>query len=155
MGIFYVFNIVQMVPKCTYKFSESLFSQQLRTATSLIIYLSPGSNKVYLLRRKLDLKVFTSHCNIHLVHTNIFRKTNISYPLIGTCTYAYQGVRNISFSETFAYVINKWSLCFASKILERPCSRLHDIFSVIRIAWKISHLVFIRPEFEGITGLHF
>ena len=46
MGIFYVFNIVQMVPKCTYKFSESLFSQQLRTATFLIIYLSPGSNKV-------------------------------------------------------------------------------------------------------------
>ena len=155
MGIFYVFNIVQMVPKCTYKFSESLFSQQLRTATSLIIYLSPGSNKVYLLRRKLDLKVFTSLCNIHLAHTNIFRKTNISYPLIGTCTYAYQGVRNISFSETFAYVINKWSLCFASKILERPCSRLHNIFSVIRIAWKISHLVFIRPEFEGIRGLHF
>ena len=29
----------------------------------------------------------------------IFRKTNISYPLIRIRTYAYQGVRNASFSE--------------------------------------------------------
>ena len=35
----------------------------------------------------------------------IFRKTNISNPLIRTCTSAYQGVRNVSFSENFAYVI--------------------------------------------------
>ena len=28
----------------------------------------------------------------------IFRKTNISYPLIRTCTCAYQGVRNVRFS---------------------------------------------------------
>ena len=30
----------------------------------------------------------------------IFRKTNISYPLIRTC--AYQGVRNVRFSENLA-----------------------------------------------------
>ena len=36
----------------------------------------------------------------------IFRKTDISKPLIRTRTCAYQGVRNISFSETFAYVLN-------------------------------------------------
>ena len=35
----------------------------------------------------------------------IFRKTNISHPLIRTC--AYKGVRNVSCSETFAYVLNK------------------------------------------------
>ena len=29
----------------------------------------------------------------------IFRKTNISYPLIRTRTCAYQGVRNVRFSE--------------------------------------------------------
>ena len=29
----------------------------------------------------------------------IFRETNISYPLIRTCTCAYQGLRNVSFSE--------------------------------------------------------
>ena len=36
----------------------------------------------------------------------IFRKANISNPLIRTRTRAYQGVRNVSFSENFAYVLN-------------------------------------------------
>ena len=36
----------------------------------------------------------------------IFRKTNISYPLTSTRTCAYQGVRNVSFSENFADVLN-------------------------------------------------
>ena len=36
----------------------------------------------------------------------IFQKTNISNPLIRIRTCAYQGVRNISFSENFAYVLN-------------------------------------------------
>ena len=31
----------------------------------------------------------------------IFRKTNISYPLMRTRTCAYQGVRNVHFSEIF------------------------------------------------------
>ena len=46
----------------------------------------------------------------HSLSTNvrkIFRKTNISYPLIRTCMCAYQGVRNVSFSENFADVHNK------------------------------------------------
>ena len=33
-------------------------------------------------------------------------KTNISYPLIRTRTCAYQGVKNVSFSENFANVLN-------------------------------------------------
>ena len=37
----------------------------------------------------------------------ILRKTNISNPLIRTRTFAYQGVRNVSFSENFAYVLNE------------------------------------------------
>ena len=40
----------------------------------------------------------------------IFRKTNISYPLIRTRTCEYQGVRNVSFSENFAYLLNGWTL---------------------------------------------
>ena len=36
----------------------------------------------------------------------IFRKTNISNPLIRTHTCAYQGIRNVSFSENFAYILN-------------------------------------------------
>ena len=39
-----------------------------------------------------------------------FRKTNISYPLIRSRTLVYQGVRNISFSENFAYVLNERTL---------------------------------------------
>ena len=36
----------------------------------------------------------------------MFRKTNISNPLIRIRTCAYEGVRNVSFSENFAYVLN-------------------------------------------------
>ena len=39
----------------------------------------------------------------------IFRKTSFSYPLMGACTRTYQGVRNVSFSGTFAYVLNEGS----------------------------------------------
>ena len=35
----------------------------------------------------------------------IFRDTNISNPLIRTRTCAYQGVKNVSLSENFAYVL--------------------------------------------------
>ena len=35
----------------------------------------------------------------------IFRKTNISYPLIRTPTYAYQGVRNARFVKNLASFI--------------------------------------------------
>ena len=40
----------------------------------------------------------------------IFQKTNIFYPLICTSTCAYQEVKNVSFSESFAYILNEWSL---------------------------------------------
>ena len=40
-----------------------------------------------------------------MVHVQNSRKTNI-YPLIRIHTCAYQGVRHIIFSETFAYVLN-------------------------------------------------
>ena len=36
------------------------------------------------------------------------QKTIISNPLIRTCTCAYQGVRIASFSQSFAYVLNRW-----------------------------------------------
>ena len=34
-------------------------------------------------------------------------RPNISYTLIRTRTSVYQGVRNVSFSENFAYVLNE------------------------------------------------
>ena len=36
------------------------------------------------------------------------QKTIISNPLIRTCTCAYQGVRIVSFSQNFAYLLNRW-----------------------------------------------
>ena len=50
---------------------------------------------------------------IHVLHTQIlFGKSNISYytHLIHTW-FAYQEVRNVSFSGNFAYVVNRWTLC--------------------------------------------
>ena len=41
---------------------------------------------------------------VHLTRTQTFSKSNISYPLI-----SYPVVRNISFSENFAYVLNEWT----------------------------------------------
>ena len=43
---------------------------------------------------------------------NISQKMYISNPLICTRTCAYQWVRNISFSENFAYGLNEWPLLF-------------------------------------------
>ena len=46
---------------------------------------------------------------IQLVRTvcKDFRQTNISNPLIGTRTCAYQGVRNVGFPEHLAYALNE------------------------------------------------
>ena len=41
---------------------------------------------------------------IHLLRTQNFRKTNISNPMIRKRTCAYQGGRNVSFSENLEYV---------------------------------------------------
>ena len=35
----------------------------------------------------------------------IFRKTNIFYPLVRPCMWAYQGVRNVRFSENLAWFV--------------------------------------------------
>ena len=43
---------------------------------------------------------------IDLVRTQNSQKTKIFYPLLDTRMSAYEGVRNVSFSESFAYVLN-------------------------------------------------
>ena len=42
-------------------------------------------------------------------HAKFSEKTNTSYPLICTRTCAYQGVRNVSFSENFGKVLSEWN----------------------------------------------
>ena len=46
--------------------------------------------------------------NHYLARTQLFRKTNISYPVIRTRTCAYQGLSNVSFSRNFTYVLKEW-----------------------------------------------
>ena len=61
----------------------------------------------------------------HLVRKqNLPRKKNISYPLICKRMYAYQGVRNFTFSENFAYVrmipmwkANNWPMQYCHRHL--------------------------------------
>ena len=56
----------------------------------------------------------------HSVRPQNFPKkvTFPTYPLISSRTYAYQGVRKVSFSENFAYILNEWSLS-SSIVLRR------------------------------------
>ena len=39
--------------------------------------------------------------------TKFSKETNISYPLIHKRMFAYQGVRNVSFSENFVNILNE------------------------------------------------
>ena len=62
-----------------------------------------------LLLKQRQLTFFLGVSFIYYV-CRMFRKTNISYPLIHTRMWAYQMVRTVSFSENFAYILNEWSL---------------------------------------------
>ena len=61
-----------------------------------------------------------------------FPKTNISYPLICTCTCAYQGVKNNSFSENFAYVLNESSQIRKKHALKNISESQYKIMRAIR-----------------------
>ena len=84
---------------------------------------------------------------VYYIH-KIFRKTNISYPLLRTWTCLYQGVKNVSFSENFANVINKLSLTWPStKAYREPCQR-----SMTDILWEnilqLSAVNYLRKTFH-------
>lgn len=40
------------------------------------------------------------------IYANFSKKTTISYPLARTCACAYQGLRNGSFPENFAFLLD-------------------------------------------------
>ena len=50
-------------------------------------------------------------------------KTNISFPLIRTLNVCISGVRNISFSQNFAYVLNEWYVLRINWRLNKQCSQ--------------------------------
>ena len=68
----------------------------------------------------------------------IFRKTNISYPLIRTRTCAYQGVRNVRFSENLACVVflkypfRDSPFCLITDELLNQCKRILHNFKILQ-----------------------
>ena len=87
---------------------------------------------------------------IHLVRTQNFPKANISNPLIWTRTCAYQGVRNVSFSDNIAYSQNKWmfSLWF---------SWLWTCFYLLKtipnFKWKLEKFQFLLKNGETFESI--
>ena len=70
-------------------------------------------------KRRISKRVFPEN-----KACQIFRKTNISYPLIRTCTRTYQGVRNFHFSENLVcFVLLKTIRFFA--LLPTTYHKLH------------------------------
>ena len=66
-------------------------------------------------------------------------------PLIRTRTYAYEGVRNINFSENFANALNEWSHVPCGGVF-RPCQA-----SVRELFAKIAAKSFIQDVWQGTT----
>ena len=64
---------------------------------SLVFNMELVGNKV---KGRISKRVFQEN-----KARQIFRKTNISNPLIRTRTCAYQGVRNVGFSENLAFFV--------------------------------------------------
>ena len=69
----------------------------------------------YLFEKEVFCLIFVCFCTFGMIHLVCSRNflTNISYPLVHTRTCAYKELRNVSFSENFAYVLNE---SFLSKI---------------------------------------
>ena len=85
---------------------------QFWTKKTPIHFDSKNNNVRFLLLNNFNshFQILISHLLgiIHLVSAQIFLETNTSYTLIRTRTCAYQGLRNISFSENFAHVLSEW-----------------------------------------------
>ena len=83
-------GVVNILKNCLYVIYEC--SQPISQVENWALFrsLTKGSSKLYV--RK------------------IFQKSDITSPLIPTHTCAYQGVKNVSFSEKFACVLPRWFL---------------------------------------------
>ena len=106
-----------------------------------------NSLKIAMFRRRKTLlgKVFTSLWG-HSFNTyaKFFEKLTFLTPpsLMHRQTCAYQGLRNVSFPESFAYVLNEWSLCNTSKIVAKTVMNLHDILTRY---WKVTNFFGSNP----------
>ena len=77
----------------------------------------------------------------------IFRKTNISYPLIRTRTCAYQGVRNVCFSKNLACLV-----FLKHPFWDLPFYVITDGLLPLRIAKIVKTQVFFRDVRRILPG---
>ena len=94
-------TVIKGVFKTLSKVWDGAFCENSEWLKETVDYLRQGSG--YDSGNSTDNE-FNPKGIIHLVRTQNFRKTSISYPLIPTRSCTYQG-----FSENFAYVPNEWS----------------------------------------------
>ena len=84
----------------------------------------------------------------------IFRKTNISNPLIRTRTCVYQGVKNVSFSENFAYV--RWlSLPYLFFLCQSTISLVFYVLSLVPIRETVNTKCQVQANLEKPGKIHF
>ena len=81
----------------------------------------------------------------------IFRKTSISYTVIRTRTCAYQEVRNVSFSENFAYVLKGW--CQTSAWKSQFISKYSFPWKHLSLERKFNNPVYRNNDLERRKGL--
>ena len=79
---------------------------------------------------------------IHLVRSQYFRETNISYFLISTRTCVFQMVKNDSFMVNIAFVLNKLSLAY----------RETNISHTVETHLEPSQTSKIEPFVEMVSG---
>ena len=101
------------------------------------------NHKSSVIRQRVNLETGVSRKQ----STHIFRKTNISYLIIRTCTCPYQGVRNIHFSENLAcFVFLKnpfWDLhfCLITDEIEELIGYPQKIITyILNFRWRAFHL---------------
>ena len=121
LKIFYSFYRLKISSKCIF-YSRKINSNALQDDKLLMLMINLVVNKA---EGRISKWVFQEN-----KARRIFRKTNISYPLIRTRTCAYQGVRNVRFWKIwhdlfswntrfeirpFAFVLSPTNASFQSK----------------------------------------
>ena len=112
------------------KKTSFLYKTMFRQNTQTIVNFKQLFSKIW--KQKCDKKIEATFCYSSIggfdktvVTTlwqnrgKIFRKINISYALIRTRTSAYQGVRNVNFSENFGEIAHEKGVTLLKIIFEK------------------------------------
>ena len=107
-----VFDKTIVIKGCL-KFRK-VFSHKVRLGCSFVTHLLPLQCVLFWNHMLSFLMFLRGHSLSTYAKFPEKKPTNISNPLIRTRTCAYQGDKNVSFSENFAYVLNGWFLIYGS-----------------------------------------